>query len=82
MRVRWHLDRGEFSAHGYFPGVALRSEPPRLLLIAPALEFHPTAETILPYLSPLVEVERIGLNMDWRNRLEVMFRLRGSERPQ
>ena len=81
MRVRWHLDRGEFSKHGYFSGVALRSEPPKLLLVAPALEFHPTTETILKYLSPSVEVERIGLNMDWRNHLEVMFRLRGSERP-
>ena len=23
IRVKWHLDRGEFTAHGYFPGVAV-----------------------------------------------------------
>jgi hypothetical protein len=24
IRVKWHLDRDEFSSHGYFPGVILR----------------------------------------------------------
>jgi len=37
LRVKWHLDRGEFASKGYFPGVELRPDPPRLLLIAPAL---------------------------------------------
>jgi hypothetical protein len=81
MRVRWHLDRDEFGAHGYFPGTTLRQDPPRLLLIAPALEFHPTTEGILSHFSPEIEVERIGLGIHWRSRLEVMFRLRGAERP-
>ena len=81
MRVRWHLDRDEFSAQGYFPGTALRKDPPRLLLIAPALEFHPTTENILDYFSPQIEVERIGLGIHWRSTLDVMFRLRGAERP-
>ena len=47
MRVKWHLDRGEFSANGYFPGIELRPDPPRLLLVSPSLEFHPTTETII-----------------------------------
>ena len=81
MRVRWHLDRDEFSAHGYFPGTALRKDPPRLLLIAPALEFHPTTENILDCFSPEIEVERVGLGIHWRSTLDVMFRLRGAERP-
>ena len=42
IRVKWHLDRGEFGRAGYFPGIELRPEPPRLLLVAPSLEFHPT----------------------------------------
>ena len=81
MRVKWHLDRGEFSPRGYFPGVALRQEAPRLLLISPALEFHPTTEAILSYFSPAVDVERIGVGVEWRRSLEVMFRLRGCQRP-
>jgi hypothetical protein len=82
IRVKWHLDRGEFERFGYFPGVALRSEPPRLLLVAPSLEFHPTTETILSFFSRSINVERIGLGVEWRRGLEIMFRLRGAERPR
>jgi hypothetical protein len=82
IRVKWHLDRGEFARCGYFPGVALRNEAPRLLLVAPSLEFHPTTETILRFFSPSIDVERIGLGVEWRRGLEVMFRLRGAERPR
>jgi hypothetical protein len=82
IRVEWHLDRGEFSANGYFPGIELRPDPPRLLLVSPSLEFHPTTETILGYFAPHIEVERIGLAVEWRRGLETMFRLRGAERPR
>jgi hypothetical protein len=82
IRVKWHLDRGEFTPHGYFPGLLLRPEPPRLLLVSPSLEFHPTSETILGYFSPAIEVERIGLAVEWRKGLQVMFRLSGAERPR
>ncbi|HLK67275.1 MAG TPA: hypothetical protein VKU19_27760 [Bryobacteraceae bacterium] len=81
IRVKWHLDRGEFPAHGYFPGIALRSEPPRLLLVSPSLEFHPSTETILGFFSPRIDVERIGLAIEWRKGLQVMFRLPGAQRP-
>lgn len=82
MRVAWHAERGDFSRHGYFPGIALSDEPPRLLLVAPALEFHPTTEAILRFFSHRIEVERIGLGVEWRERLKVMFRIRGAERPR
>ena len=81
MRVRWHLERGELAAQGYFPGVPLASAPPRLLLVSPALEFHPATEAVLGYLAPLVAVERIGVGVEWRKGLDVMFRLQGAERP-
>lgn len=81
MRVHWHFTRDEFGQHGYFPGISLTKEPPRLLLVAPALEFHPTTESVLSYFSPTIEVERIGLGINWRRGLDVMFRLRGAERP-
>jgi len=81
MRVRWHLDRDEFTERGYFPGTPLRKDPPRLLLVAPALEFHPTTEAILSHFSSEIDVERIGLGIHWRSQLDVMFRLRGADRP-
>jgi len=82
IRVKWHLDRREFGANGYFPGMVLSPDPPRLLLVSPALEFHPTSETLLSFFSPAIDVERIGVGVEWRKGLEVMFRLRGAQRPQ
>ena len=82
VRVKWHLDRREFSANGYFPGIELRPDPPRLLLVSPSLEFHPTTETLLGFFAPGIEVERVGLAVEWRKELRVMFRLSGAQRPQ
>jgi hypothetical protein len=82
VRVKWHLDRREFSANGYFPGIELRPDAPRLLLVSPSLEFHPATETLLSYFAPGIEVERIGLAVEWRKGLHVMFRLNGAQRPQ
>lgn len=74
MRVKWHLDRQEFSGRGYFPGTPLRNIAPRLLLVAPSLEYHPSNETILKYFSEDVPVERLGVGLEWRKELRVMFR--------
>jgi len=82
IHVKWHLGRGEFTAAGYFPGIELRKEPPRLLLVSPSLEFHSTTEAILSYFPASIEVERIGLGVEWRQGLRVMFRLLGAERPR
>jgi hypothetical protein len=81
MRVRWHVERGEFTAQGYFPGIELRREWPRLLLVAPSLSFHPKTETILRYFAPEIAVERIGLGVEWRQDPRVMFRVPGAQRP-
>jgi hypothetical protein len=81
MRVKWHLDRGEFSARGYFPGIALTNATPRLLLVAPSIEYHPSNETILKYFSDQVPVERAGVGLEWRKELRVMFRFRSSSWP-
>jgi hypothetical protein len=74
MRVKWHLDRGEITESVHFTGLSLRMEVPRLLLVAPALEFHPTNEIVLSFFSPEIPVERIGLGVQWRQELKVMFR--------
>jgi hypothetical protein len=81
IRVEWHARRGEFSGNGYFPGMALREDAPRLLLVAPALQFHPTTETILRFFAPAIEVERIGVGLEWRREFRPVSRLRGAERP-
>jgi hypothetical protein len=74
MRAKWHAERGEFGRYGYFPGVELRCDPPRLLLVAPSLAFHPANETVLRYLDAGIEWERIGIGLDWRKQVKVMFR--------
>jgi hypothetical protein len=63
-----------FERQGYFPGVDVSSEAPRLLLAAPALRIHPANEPVLRYLSPQVEWELIALGEHWRRELKVVFR--------
>lgn len=67
MRVKWHVDREEFTPNGYFTGISLTKHPPRMLLVAPALSFHPSSEIILGYFSPLIDVERMGVAINWRS---------------
>jgi hypothetical protein len=74
MRVKWHLERDEFSQRGYFPGIALSKAVPRLILVAPSLEYHPSNETVIKYFSQEVPVERVGVGLEWRKELRVMFR--------
>ena len=81
MRVRWHLDRGDFARQGYFPGIPLRSQAPRLLLVAPALEYHPSNEVLLRYFASEIAVERLGVGIEWRRDLKVMFRSPGKSWP-
>ena len=74
MRVAWHVQHRDFQRNGYFPGHQLRPEPPRLLLVSPALDFHSSNERVLGYLSPEIPVERLGVGLEWRKELKVMHR--------
>jgi hypothetical protein len=74
MRVRWHVEHRDFQRNGYFPGQELRIEPPRLLLVSPALDFHSSNERVLRYFSPAIPVERLGVGLQWRKELKVMYR--------
>ena len=78
MRVAKYAREGDFTPMGYFPGVVLSTQSPKLILIAPSLEFHPSTEVILSFFSPEVEVLRIGLGAQWRKQLQVAFRLFGA----
>lgn len=75
-RVEWHQARGEFRAMGYFPERELSSEPPLLLLVAPALHVHPATDLLLHYLSPEIEWMLIGIDEHWREGVKVIFRKR------
>jgi hypothetical protein len=73
-RIRWHQKQGDFARYGYFPRLELQPAPPLVYLIAPALRFHPTTDALQRYLSPEMEVIRVGLAESWRRGLRVMFR--------
>ncbi|MEP6961973.1 MAG: hypothetical protein ABI995_07840 [Acidobacteriota bacterium] len=74
MRVHWHLQRGDFERAGYFPGIPLQNTPPRLILVAPALQFHPSNETILRFIAPTIQIERLGVGLEWRRELRIALR--------
>ncbi|HEX2329744.1 MAG TPA: hypothetical protein VHN74_13545 [Candidatus Angelobacter sp.] len=73
-RVKWHHQRGEFQAHGYFACVELSPKPPLLLMVAPALRVHPSIDTVLRYFSPQIEWMLIGVDERWREGVKVVFR--------
>ena len=75
LRVRWHHREGNFQRYGYFTGIELQPAAPLLWLLAPGLQFHSSTDTLLRYLSPEVQVTRIGLNETWRRGLRVVFRM-------
>jgi hypothetical protein len=74
LRVRWHHEQDDFRSYGYFPELVLQPKPPLLLLVAPGFRFHPSSDIVLRYLSPEIEVTRIGLAEKWRRGLQVIFR--------
>ncbi len=86
LRVRWHHTQtvdsstglGAFQRHGYFPGVRLSPEPPRLYLVAPSLRIHPATQTVLRYLKPEVEWTLLGLGEKWRQEMKVVTRVRSA----
>ena len=74
LRVRRHQRQGEFRELGYFPGVDVRDEPPLVYLVAPAIRFHPATATLIRYLSPEIQMTRVGLSEDWRSEIQVVLR--------
>jgi hypothetical protein len=79
MRIMWHARRNELNH--LFPGIALQAMPPKLILLAPATQFHSTNTTILRYFSSQIQVERVGVNSEWREELRVVLRLDGASVP-
>lgn len=74
LRVKWLLERGQFQEYGYFHGVELSSEPPLLYLVCPAFRFHSTTERVIRYFDPSIQIIQVGLNDQWREAPQVLFR--------
>ena len=89
IRVRHHhlqtadniTGLGEFQRHGYFGGIPLSPQPPRLYLVAPALHIHPATEVILRHLSPKVDWTLIALDERWRTKIKSVWRKRHTDKP-
>jgi len=87
VRVRWHhlqnpdhnTGLGEFQRHGYFGGLRLSTDSPRLYLVAPALRVHPATEVVLRYLSPRVEWSLVALDERWRAKVKAVWRKRSTD---
>jgi hypothetical protein len=73
VRLKLHLQRGDLNLERLFPGRVIRAEPPRLLLVAPALSFHSTNETVMRYVESSIQVRQIGIALEWRKQLRVVF---------
>jgi len=74
LRIRRHLELGDLPRYGYFNGIGLQSAPPIVYLVAPALRFHPSTDTLLRYLTREMEVVRVGVAESWRRGLRVVLR--------
>jgi hypothetical protein len=74
LRIRHHQEHQDFPRYGYFPGVTLDSRAPLLFLVAPALRFHPAGDVLARYLTPDIEICRVGFNENWRRGLRVILR--------
>lgn len=74
LRVRWHREKGDLEALGYFPGLPLADRLPLLYLVAPGLRFHPATDVLLRFVSKDVEIVRVGLNEEWRKGVRILFR--------
>ena len=74
LHINRHLEQCDFARYGYFPGIELQAAPPLVYLVAPALRFHPSTDTLLRYLSPEIKSTRVGLAESWRRGLRVVMR--------
>jgi len=72
--------KSAFERVGYFAGAEVSPQPPRLLLVAPALRIHPANEPVLRFLSPRIEWEMVAVAEQWRREVKVVFRKRSADK--
>lgn len=74
LRICHHLHHNHFSHNGYFPGTMISPLPPRLMLVSPALHWHPATDAIMRYLPAACQTIQIGVNGNWRGDFDVVMR--------
>ncbi len=75
-RVVRHNLNGDFERRGYFSGMRLTREAPKIYLVSPVFSFHDSTERLLRFLPPDLEVWKIAVNEDWRGGVRVLGRIR------
>jgi hypothetical protein len=79
MRIKWHSEKNELNQ--FFPQLWVPNVAAKMFLIAPAMSFHPANTTVLRYFLPSIEVERVGVSLDWQHNFRVTLRLKGAAMP-
>ena len=72
-RLKLLMERDGSGIGTLFPGHTVQPVAPRVLLVAPALCFHPANETVLDYLESSIAVRQVGIALEWRKQLRVVF---------
>jgi hypothetical protein len=74
VRVRRGRHEGDLQQFACFSDFKLDSQPPPVWLPAPRMRFHTATETLVKYLTPEVQVRRIGLSENWLRGLKLVLR--------
>ena len=75
-RVKQHARDGDFQSAGFFPGMRFSRKAPLLILVCPIFDFHRTVSRLARYLPEELEVDLVGVNIDWRRGLRVLRKVR------
>lgn len=74
LDARWEELRGGNQDKRKQLVLRLQSTSPLVYLLAPWRRFRPSTDALLRYLSPEIEVIRVGLAESWRSGLRVVLR--------
>ena len=74
LRVRWHHAQQDFSRYGYFPGIDLDPAPATAVSRRPGPALSSGERVILQFLSPEIEICRVGVGENWRRGVKVVLR--------
>jgi hypothetical protein len=74
IRVRELKRSGSLQRSGYFPGIHLSDENPRLIFVSPALRQREDNSTMLSYFGSEVEWSLVAISEKWREESRVIYR--------
>lgn len=80
LRVGRHQLQNDFHAEGYFTGIEIDLRPPLAWLAASGFPFRASTMTLMKYLSPEIQITRIGRNEKWAMESKSCFASRKSKK--